>query len=53
MDEFGSDEENDEINAAEDQPIGDDVSDCVIESDTDGDEILNSTKFDLNVIGTV
>lgn len=56
MNEFGLDEENDdndEITDVQDQPIGEDLLDCVSESDTNEDEILNSTKSDFNGIRIV
>jgi len=56
MDEFGLDEENDdndEINDAQDQPIDEDSLDCGVESDTDDDDILDSTKSDFNGIRIV
>jgi hypothetical protein len=55
MDEFGLDEENDDddINDTQDQPIDEDLLDCVGESDTDDDDILDSTKSDFNGIRIV
>ena len=56
MDEFGLDEENDDNDEtidAQDQPIDEEISDCVVEPETDDEDILDSTKSDFNGIRIV
>ena len=56
MDEFGLDEENDdndETTDAQDQPIDEELLDCAVESETDDEDILDSTKSDFNGIRIV
>ena len=56
MDEFGLDEENDDNDEtidAQDQPIDEEILDCVVEPETDDEDILDSTKSDFNGIRIV